>query len=92
MSKKAFWLQGKGPEANFKRDHFLLIFKNDRPECSEIERKKKTVRGVRLMSLAKHSFYKNQRDKMRFEQFLKRKIYIEYVINLLGVRYVSVVL
>lgn len=40
MSKKAFWLQGKGPEANFKRDHFLLIFKNDRPECSEIERKK----------------------------------------------------
>lgn len=44
------------------------------------------------MSVIWISFAKISKYKIRFEEFLKRKIYIEYVINLLGVVCKSVVL
>lgn len=63
-----------------------MFLKNDWLKFSDIEGEKEALMSVIWISFAKINKY-----KIRFEEFLKRKIYIEYVINLLGVVCKSVV-
>lgn len=63
-----------------------MFLKNEWLKFSDIEGEKQALMSVIWISFAKISKY-----KIRFEEFLKRKIYIEYVINLLGVVCKSVV-